>query len=68
MVDDSMRTASSKKYSREECGLPENAFIFYVNLVSTGYKDSELYWKEMEVFAISSLYILAYVNLLLTCF
>jgi predicted O-linked N-acetylglucosamine transferase (SPINDLY family) len=28
MVDDSMRTASSKKYSREECGLPENAFIF----------------------------------------
>jgi predicted O-linked N-acetylglucosamine transferase (SPINDLY family) len=28
MVDDSKRIASSRKYSRAECGLPENAFVF----------------------------------------
>ena len=28
MVDDSKRTASSRVFTREECGLPENAFIF----------------------------------------
>jgi len=28
MVDDSKRVASSRIFTREECGLPENAFIF----------------------------------------
>ena len=28
MVDDSKRVASSKKFTREECGLPKNAFVF----------------------------------------
>ena len=28
MVDDSKRTKSSRIFSREECGIPENAFVF----------------------------------------
>ena len=28
MVDDSKRVASSMKFTREECGLPKNAFVF----------------------------------------
>ena len=28
LVDDSKRTASTRVFTREECGLPENAFIF----------------------------------------
>ena len=28
MVDDSKRVASSRLFTREECGLPENAFVF----------------------------------------
>ncbi len=28
MVDDSKRVASSRRFTREECGLPKNAFIF----------------------------------------
>ncbi|MBU3627668.1 tetratricopeptide repeat protein, partial [Polynucleobacter sp. AP-Reno-20A-A9] len=28
MVDDSKRVASSRVFTREECGLPENAFVF----------------------------------------
>ena len=28
MVDDSQRVASSRVFTREECGLPENAFVF----------------------------------------
>jgi predicted O-linked N-acetylglucosamine transferase (SPINDLY family) len=28
MVDDSKRTASTRAFTREECGLPQNAFVF----------------------------------------
>jgi protein O-GlcNAc transferase len=28
MVDDSKRVASSRRFTREECGLPKNAFVF----------------------------------------
>ena len=36
MVDDSKRTASARVFTREECGLPQNAFVFCC--FNNGYK------------------------------